>query len=94
MKTRRKFTREFKLAAVKKVVEQRMSIPEVARDLSICDSMLRQWKAKFEAEGAIGTTPNQSQDDELQRLREENRRLKAERDILKKATAFFANQNP
>ena len=77
MKTRRKFTREFKLAAVKKVAEQGLSVAEVARDLSICESLLRNWKAKFEAEGAVAGASTYSQDDELQRLREENKRLKA-----------------
>ncbi len=71
-----------------------MSFAEVARDFSISDSLLQNWKAKFEAEGAIASSSGDSPEDELQRLREENKRLRVERDILKKATAFFAKENP
>lgn len=92
MKKRRNYTREFKLAAVRKVVEQGMSMAEVARDLSVHETLIRNWKTKFEAEGVLGAPAGESQEAELQRLREENRRLKMERDILKKATAFFANE--
>jgi transposase len=91
MKDRRKFSREFKLAAVKKVVEQGLPAAEVARDLGIRDSLLHNWKRKFETEAAL-TVPKNSVEEELQRLREENRRLKIERDILKKATVFFAKE--
>ena len=92
MKKRRNYTREFKLAAVRKVVEQGMSMAEVARDLAVHETLIRNWKAKFEAEGALRAPAGESQEAELQRLREENKRLKMERDILKKATAFFANE--
>lgn len=91
MKDRRKFSLEFKLAAVKKVVEQGLPAAEVARDLGIRDSLLHTWKRKLETEGAL-TFPKNGVDEELQRLREENRRLKIERDILKKATVFFAKE--
>lgn len=91
MKNRRKFSREFKLAAVKKVVEQGLPAAEVARDMGIRDSLLHNWKRKFETEGTL-TVPTNSVEEELQRLREENRRLKIERDILKKATVFFAKE--
>ena len=92
---RRTFSREYKLAAVKKVVEQGLSYSEVARDLGIRDSMLPNWQKRFEAEGAIESEMdgNPSVEAELRRLREENRQLKMERDILKKATAFFAKEN-
>ncbi len=91
MKDRRKFSREFKLAAVKKVVEQGLPAAEVARDLGIRDSWLPTWKRKLETEGTL-RLPKYSVDEELQRLREENRRLKIERDILKKATIFFVRE--
>ena len=91
MKDRRKFSREFKLAAVKKVVEQGLPAAEVARDLGIRDSLLHTWKRKLETEGTL-RLPKYSVDEELQRLREENRRLKIERDILKKATIFFVRE--
>lgn len=91
MKSKRTFSREYKLAAVKKIVQQGQSYSEVAKDLGVGDGLLRNWRKKFEAEGAVAAGPSISTDEELRRLREENRRLKMERDILKKATAFFAN---
>jgi transposase len=93
MKSKRTFSREYKLAAVKKIVEQGQSYAEVAKDLGVGDGLLRNWQKKFEAEGVLSPRPAGSVEDELKRLREENRRLKMEREILKKATAFFANPN-
>ncbi len=92
---RRTFSREFKLAAVKKVVEQGLSCGEVARDLNVRDNLIRNWRKAFEADGTLQAEVNQSPsvEAELKRLREENRQLKMERDILKKATAFFAKEN-
>ena len=92
---RRTFSREYKLAAVKKVIEQGLSYREVARDLGIGDSLIHNWKNAFEADGTLQAEVNQSPsvESELKRLREENRQLKMERDILKKATAFFAKEN-
>ena len=95
MNQRRTFSREFKLAAVKKVIEQGLSFAQVARDLGVRDSLIRNWKKTFEQDGTLQAevTPNCSVEDELKRLREENRQLKMERDILKKATAFFVKEN-
>lgn len=96
MKKRRTFSREFKLEAVKKVVLEGMAPGEVARDLGIRDNLLHNWKRKFESDGTLAelTAGNASVESaELKRLREENRQLKMERDILKKATAFFAKES-
>jgi transposase len=95
MNQRRTFSREFKLAAVKKVIEQGLSCAQVARDLDLRDNLIRNWKKTFEQDGTLESeiTSNSSVEDELKRLREENRQLKMERDILKKATAFFAKEN-
>ncbi len=92
---RRKFSREFKLAAVKKVLEQGLSFREVARELGIRDTYIHNWKNAFERDGTLEAERklDVSQAAELRRLREENRQLKMERDILKKATAFFAKEN-
>ena len=92
---RRTFSREFKLAAVNKVIVQGLSYTEVARDLGIRDTLIHNWKKAFEADGSLGTKVEEgsSVEQELKRLREENRQLKMERDILKKATAFFAKEN-
>ena len=94
-RSRRTFARDYKLAAVKKVVEQGLSFAEVARELGIRDTLIHSWKKAFEADGTLAAEVNQSPsvEAELKRLREENRQLKMERDILKKATAFFAKEN-
>ena len=94
MKKRRKFSRDYKLAAVKKVIEQGLAYREVARSLGIGDTMIRSWRKAFEADGTLQAEIENSPsvESELKRLREENRQLKMERDILKKATAFFAKE--
>lgn len=95
---RRTFTRDFKLAAVKKVLEQGLSYRQVARDLGVRDTYLHNWRRALEKDGSLNNkaksdASNVSVEAELKRLREENRQLKMERDILKKATAFFAKEN-
>ncbi|QDS95087.1 Transposase [Roseimaritima multifibrata] len=95
MSERRTFSREFKLAAVKKVIEQGLSYSQVGKDLGVRDSMIRSWKKAFEKDGTLDAevASSSSVESELKRLREENRQLKMERDILKKATMFFAKEN-
>ena len=93
---RRTFPREFKIAAVKLVAEKGRSISEVARRLGIAAELLRRWKVAHRAEGSEafpghGHLPQT--EDELGRLKAEVARLKVERDILKKATAFFAKES-
>jgi transposase len=94
--TRRTFTRESKLSAVTLVTEQGRSFSEAARRLGIAAELLRRWKAAFAVDGTEafpghGKLP--PADDELRRLKAEVARLKAERGILKKATAFFARES-
>ena len=94
--TRRTFTREFKVAAVKLVTEQGRSVAEAARSLGIGAEMLRRWKVTLDAEGpdafpGHGNPP--PAEDEVRRLKAEVARLQAERDILKKATALFARES-
>ena len=91
-KTRRKYTREFKEEAVKLVTEQDYGVREAARNLGIGANMLGRWKREIEAERS-GERLGFDQQTELRRLREENRRLKMEREILKKAAAFFAKES-
>lgn len=95
MEKRRIYSREYKLAAVKKIVEQGLSCSQVARDLGIGGSLLHNWRRAFEADGTLKSLAHDgtSAESELKRLREENRQLKMERDILKKATAFFAKES-
>jgi transposase len=94
MSKRRTFSREYKLAAVKKVVEQGLSYSQVARDLGIRDTMLHNWRKAFEADGTLAdSNDNPSTEAELKRLREEVRQLRMEREILKRATAFFVKES-
>jgi transposase len=96
-KPRRKYTREFKLAAVKLITEQGRSVAEAARSLGVSEKQLRHWKAVLQQQGQQQAFPGNGNlppaDEELRRLREENQRLRMERDILKKATAFFAKES-
>ena len=95
-KTRRTFTPEFKAQALKLVTEGGKSLAEVARDLDLGQSMLRAWKQALSRSGdhafpGKGNPP--ALEEELRRLRAENKRLTMERDVLKKATAFFARES-
>jgi len=96
-RSRRKFTQEFKLEAVRLAAIGDRPVSDVARELGIRPDMLRQWRRQ--AEARAGHQPADvfpangklmSQDEEIRRLRRENARLREERDILGKATAFFA----
>ena len=94
--SRRTFTREFKIAAVKLITEKGRSVAEAARSLGIAAELLRRWKVAHQAEGSEafpghGHLP--PAEDELRRLKAEVARLKVERDILKKATALFARES-
>ena len=86
---RRTHSDEFKREAVKLLTEQQLSAAEAARNLGIHVNLLRSWKQRIEAEEE-GLTEDERM--EIARLRAENRRLRMERDILKKAAAFFANE--
>ena len=90
-RTRRKHSEEFKREAVKLVFDQEVSVAEAARNLGIHPNLLRSWKQRFEAEQE-DTLLTEDERMEIARLRTENRRLRMERDILKKAAAFFANE--
>ena len=90
-RTRRRHSEEFKREAVKLVFDQQLSVAEAARNLGIHPNLLRNWKRRFEAENEDGSL-TEDERMEIARLRAENRRLRMERDILKKATAFFANE--
>lgn len=93
---RRQYTREFKQEAVDLVEKQKYTIAEAARSLGIRANMLGRWRQEFRElkEEAFPGTGNQAGGvDELSRLREENRRLRMEKEILKKAAAFFARES-
>jgi|SRR5262245_48658850 len=91
---RKTYTREFKIQAVAMLTDQGLSVAEVARRLGVGENCLRLWRAAAEEKGAAAF-PGQGNpspaDEELRRLRAEVARLRAERDLLKKAAAYFAN---
>ena len=94
-RTRRTYTAEFKVEAVKLVTEKGYSVAEAARSLGIHETLLRSWKLALQDRGEQafpGQGHRSPQEQELARLRAENKRLLAERDILKKAAAFFARE--
>ena len=89
---RRQFSPEFKAEAVRMVGQSNDSMRKIAVDLGLSDVTLRKWVRKAAAPAAVdGLTEDERA--ELVRLRRENRQLQMERDILKKATAFFARQS-
>lgn len=91
---RKSYTREFKLAAVRMITDQGLSVAEAARKLGITENCLRNWlKAARElgADAFPGHGNPSPADDELHRLRAQVRRLEAERDLLKKAAVYFAS---
>ena len=95
-KSRRIFASEFKLGAVKLVTEQGLSFAEAGRQLGVKDNLIRNWKVRFDAQGELANIGNPNRtllEAEVQRLRAENKRLLQERDILKKAAAFFAKES-
>jgi transposase len=91
--SKRIFTREFKESAAKLVSEQGYSVAEAAKSLGVYPGSIRSWLQKFPAGGAASPSGESALKAELRRLREENKRLLMEREILKKATAFFARHH-
>jgi len=92
---RRRFSREFKLEAVKLVGERGVTVAQAARDLDLHENVLRKWVRELSADpqhafpGQGQMKPEQL---EIERLRREVQKLKAERDILIKAAAYFARE--
>jgi transposase len=91
---RRKYTREFKVSAVKLVNEQGYSIPEAARSLGVDPNCVRGWVGKFSSEPGLAPVGDGAMAAELQQLRKQVARLTMEREILKKAAQFFAKEQP
>ena len=89
---RRKYTREFKLSAVQLVNEQGYSPCEAAKSLGVDAASVREWVKKFSSEDGLAPRGEGAVQAELRRLRKENARLRMEREILKKAAAFFARE--
>jgi transposase len=91
---RKTYTREFKLQALRLLTDQGLSVAEVARQLGVGENCLRLWRAAAKAQGEAafpGPGNLSAEQEELRRLRAEVARLRAERDLLKKAAAYFAS---
>ena len=92
---RKVYTPEFKLRAVAMMTEQGLSVAEVARQLGVSESCLHEWKKAVRQRGPAafpGSGHQTPLEEENRRLRADVKRLEMERDILKKAAAFFATQ--
>ena len=93
MKKRRKFNREFKIEAIRPIINGQKSMAQVCRELNIKRSVLQRWKQQYELgpEQAFPGSGNlTAQQAELAQVKRENRRLKLENEILKKAQAIFS----
>ena len=96
MGTRRQFSREFKLEAVKLVTQRGVSVAQTARDLDVHENVLRKWVREASADpqhafpGQGVMKPEQA---EIERLRKAVAKLTMERDILNKAAAYFARDS-
>ena len=96
MGTRRQFSRELKLEAVRLIKERGVSVAQASRDLEVHENVLRKWMREATADpqqafpGQGVMKPEQA---ELDSLREENTKLRMERDLLKKAAAYFAKES-
>jgi transposase len=89
------YTAEFKAQAVKMMTDQHLSVAEVSRRLGVTENCLREWRKAVRDRGDAAFPGNGNPspaDEELRRLRAEVVRLRAERDLLKKAAAYFASQ--
>ena len=88
---RREYTEDFKRDAVALVTDQGYKVSEAARSLGIGEGLVRRWKREFEEE-ASGARLVTDEREELKRLRKENRLLRMEKEILKKASQYFAKE--
>lgn len=94
-RARRSFTDEFKAGAVRLVLEEGKTVAQVARDLDLTETAFRKWVDQARADRGKGKpgTLTTAEREELAQLRRKVRELSMERDILKKAAAFFAKEN-
>jgi transposase-like protein len=91
-RSRRKFTDEFKVETVKLIRESGRSVGSVAKELDLTETAVRDWVKKAQSSGSAETlSPDERT--ELRRLRKEIQELRMEKEILRKATVFFAKEN-
>ena len=91
-----KYTNEFREQAVRLVEEEGYKIKEAAESLGISSALLTKWKQRYGRDAKLQSSENSSgisEKEELRRLRKEVKRLQMERDLLKKAAAFFAKES-
>ena len=94
--TRRKFSKEFKVEAVRLIKERGVSVPQVAEDLDVGENVLRRWVRELTTDPVDafpGLGKMKPEQEEIARLQKEVAKLKMERDILKKAAAYFAKES-
>lgn len=91
-RSRRSFSKEFKAEVVELVRTSGRSIPDVCRDLDLAETAVRGWVRQADVDDGDRDGLTSTEREELARLRKENRVLREERDILKRATAFFARE--
>ncbi len=92
---RRAFSSEYKAEVVKLIRDSGKSIGQISQELDLTESAVRNWVRQAETDEGRGSDGalSSGEREELRRLRRENTRLRMERDILKKATAFFAKES-
>ena len=94
-KERRQFESDFKSQVVKLIVEQGLSVPQVCQDMNLGESVVRRWVQKYKTElngePLIGN-PLTAEHQRIRQLEAENRQLRLDNDILKRASAFFARE--
>jgi transposase len=95
MTKRNKYSPEFKTEAINMVLNEGKSTDEVGKSLGVHPTSIRNWVTKYKENGTQSFTGNGNKtpaEKEISRLLKENKELKQERDILKKATAYFAKE--
>ena len=90
-RTYKRYPKEFKEEVVSLILNQGYSVAKAAESVGVKTSLVYSWKEKFESEKA-GQLLDSGERDELKRLRKENKELRLEKEILKKASAFFAKE--
>lgn len=91
-RTMKSYTQEFKQSSSQLAIDSDQPVAQTARELGISDATLYAWVAKYRTDQRSKSNNQDATSQELQRLRKENARLKQERDILKKAAAYFASE--
>lgn len=95
-RVKRTFTAQFKEEALAMISREGLSVAEAARRLGVHENLLRKWRGLVQSQGVkslAGPAQPSAIEEENRQLREENARLRMERDILKKATVFFAKES-